>query len=108
MDDAYWDETVEIALNEVGIKATKEQIETIAGAMAVSHEQYDTAYGYDVVSCNNAGEKDREIRRLTEELEAERNKRMCEDCNGKGYTMTHGGTLCSPSECFTCKGAGRC
>ena len=61
----YWDECIETALEEVNIKASKEQIEEISGAVEVCHENYSMGHGQIDIGPSNS---ELEIRRLTKEL----------------------------------------
>jgi len=45
----YWEECIESAFNEAGITATQEQIKSVAADVAVSHENYGMAFGYDCI-----------------------------------------------------------
>lgn len=103
----YWRESVEIALDEAGVTATDEQIEEIAGAIEISHENYGMAMGHDVASVNLAGERERETERLKSEIERERAKITCRECNGSGWQTTHGPIHNCTSQCWKCRGAGR-
>ncbi len=65
----YWDEAVRIALDDVGLKASDEQIQEIAGSMEGSHENYGQSMGHDVASANLVSADKSEIARLKRELE---------------------------------------
>jgi len=99
----YWKECIEASLDEVGIKATDEQIDIIAGNVEVSHEQYGMAFGYDCIPNPLAQENDR----LKRALENEKNKVHCKSCNGKGTIYESWGTRSSSSRCDRCNGEGR-
>lgn len=103
----YWKETIESTFDEAGLTATPGQIELVAGAVEVSHENYGMAHGHDVASANLSAERNAEIERLRRELCEEREKRTCTDCNGRGYVRHDGPVHSAESACFTCKGAGR-
>ncbi len=51
MSESYWQEALEIALDEVGAfhLLTKEQIESVAESIATSAENRGTACGYDAI-----------------------------------------------------------
>lgn len=99
----YWEEAVSIALNDEGIVATKEQIENIAGAMQVNHENYGMAHGHDCIPSPLSYENSE----LKRELRAERDKKHCPACDGRGHITTHGGVRSSSSICYKCRGEGR-
>jgi len=99
----YWHEAVSIALEEAGVSATAEQLETIAGDMEVCHENYGMAHGHDCIP----NPLQTELDKVSSELDKERSRIYCETCHGKGYLITYGGTLQSESECWRCHGEGR-
>ena len=103
----YWKESVESSLSEAGVVATEEQIVAIAEDMKISHEQFDMAYGYDVASSNWEKERERELKKLRDQVVFEREKMHCHDCNGKGYITENFCSRSSTSECFKCRGEGR-
>lgn len=45
----YWKECIEEALDDAGITATKEQIETIVGWVEGAHDNYGMAHGHDCI-----------------------------------------------------------
>lgn len=45
----YWEEVIDASLNDLGIKATREQIATIAGDVDTAREHYGLATGLDAV-----------------------------------------------------------
>lgn len=100
----YWKESVEIAFNDYGIVATKEQIEGVARDMEGSHENIGQAFYQPP-----AGEHLREeINNLKRELEKERRKEVCPECKGKGRITTYGPYHSGNSECMKCRGNGKC
>jgi len=107
MNCDYWFDAIEASLSEVGVSATQEQIEHIAGDMEVCHDQYDMAYGYDVASQNFQASKDDEIAKLKKELQLEREKQTCKYCSGHGHTITQGPCHRSLHTCPKCNGLGR-
>ena len=70
----YWEECISEALDEVGIKATSEQIISIAEAVEGGHENYSTAFGYDAIRPTSNGlaiseaELDRESEKTLREV----------------------------------------
>jgi len=99
----YWEECVSQALDEVGISATQEQIFSIARDVEIAHEQYDMAHGYDAIP-NPLIE---ENKRLKSKITAEKEKVICEICNGTGNITTHGPCHSGTSQCWKCRGEGR-
>jgi hypothetical protein len=101
----YWDECIEAALAEVGIKASAEQIKIIAGYVEGEHENYGMAFGHDALS----NPLESRLEEAERKLEIERSKVMCSDCSGKGWIRTHmpGIGRSSESECRRCRGDGR-
>ena len=101
--DAYWRECVEIALNDVGITATPEQIQEIAWSVQGGHENIGMAF-----YSPPAGEHlTTEIERLRRELREERDKIACNTCGGRGRIITQGPYHSSDSQCYKCHGEGR-
>lgn len=45
----YWNDCISEALNDVGLEATPEQVDAIAGFVEVSHDNYGMAYGHDAI-----------------------------------------------------------
>ena len=85
----YWEECISEAFDDVGIKATKDQIENVAAWVEGAHENYGMAHGYDVIP--NPREKE---------------KTICPDCKGKGREITYGPYHSGESDCFKCSGKG--
>lgn len=68
----YWEECVTEALEEAGICATKEQIDTIAFWVEGARENYRTAFGYNATPNPMNTEVDRlksQIKRLEDQHE---------------------------------------
>ena len=99
----YWRESVQSSLDVHGVTATEAQILAIASDMELSHESVGMAF--HVPSGNPMQSEIDELRR---EMEAERSKTMCGECGGLGFIVTPGPYHSSESECFKCRGAGRC
>ena len=68
----YWQECVEIGLEEAGISATKEQVDILVGSVEGGHEHYGMAHGYDVIESP--------VRSEIDEIKA-RHKREIDDLN---------------------------
>lgn len=99
----YWTEVLEDALGEVGITATKEQVEQMAGWVESAHENYGMAHGHECIPNPLAQELDRVRTQLKTELE----KVHCQECNGVGTITTYGPYHCATSRCWKCGGQGR-
>ena len=102
----YWKEAVECALEDAGLPATAEQIDTISKAIQISHDQYGMAYGYDCIP----NPIELENKRLKKELEREKLMVMCRECNGRGSITENAWNACgrsSTSRCDKCNGEGK-
>lgn len=102
----YWTEAVKDSLTTHGIDAGG-LAESIAHDMAISYEQYSTAFGYDVAVGNAIADKDRQIEILRTQLLEERQKRFCKSCSGTGYTTSSSGYRTSIGPCVNCHGTGK-
>lgn len=103
----YWREAVESSLEEAGIAAEPEQVKQVAGDMKISHDMFDTAFGYDVASMNLAQQRKSELEEVKASLETERAKRGCYECRGRGGWEESYGTFSSWRTCDACKGTGK-
>lgn len=45
----YWSEAASEALDDAGIAATEQQIETVANWMEAAHDNYGMAHGHDAI-----------------------------------------------------------
>ena len=99
----YWKEAIEAALDDAGLKATTEQVETMTKAITISHDQYGMAFGHDCIP----NPLQTEIKRLTKELETEQRMIFCKECKGTGTIYSYGGTFQSVSQCDKCRGKGK-
>lgn len=100
----YWEECIRTAAEECGLSITDEQAACLAGAAEGCHENYSLAYPSSCVTW-----RDRENDRLKRELQAEKDKRVCEKCHGTGRIADHDFDCgrSSNSPCWECHGAGR-
>lgn len=80
----YWKEHAEIAIDEAGLTATEDQIDTIAGVIESAHEFYGRAMGHDVASANYHAQQRSELAKAQRELEQEKQKVLCRECKGGG------------------------
>ncbi len=99
----YWADGITDAFEEAGIVATPEQIELVIGAVEGGHENYGLAHGHECIPNPLLGE----VQRLQRELDAERDKVHCEECNGHGRIITQGPSHGSNSQCWKCHGKGK-
>lgn len=67
---SYWQESFEIAADEVGLQYTPEQAETIGEALKISHENYGLAH-YSPPSSDIYAAQDREWKQKYDALQAE-------------------------------------
>lgn len=99
----YWQETIEIAFDEAGIAATKEQIAVVAASIDAARENYSMSMGYDAIP-NPIVQENKKLRR---DLEQEQRKVGCRECNGRGF-VTYGNSIRSTtSQCPKCRGEGK-
>lgn len=99
----YWQECVAEALEDAGIGATKEQIETVTSWVEGAHENYGMAHGHECIP-NPLVQENESLKR---EIIKERDKVICDNCNGRGRIVTQGPHHSSDSECYKCRGEGR-
>lgn len=100
----YWQIVVEEAFDDAGINATKDQIVTVTNWVESSHDNYHVSQGHPP----SGSHRDSEIVSLTRELEKERSKVHCEECNGHGRIEgSLGGVRWTNTQCWKCNGEGR-
>lgn len=99
----YWVECVECAFEEAGIMATKEQIESVAGDVEVSHDNIGLCFP----SPSGPSQAQLDLEKTKRELADERDKVACGQCGGRGRIITLGPHHSSDSECWKCRGEGR-
>lgn len=101
----YWEECISESFEDAGIKATREQVDTVASWVGGAHENYGMAHGYDCIPNPNI----LEIEKLKTELTKEREKVVCQECWGRGYITSSWGTSgrSSTSQCYKCRGEGK-
>lgn len=99
----YWKECIAEACEDLKVAATKEQIEELAAWVEGAHENYEQAHGYHAAP----NPLRQEVRDLKEELERERMKVVCEDCNGQGRITFRGPYHSAHGECLECRGDGK-
>lgn len=101
---SYWEECINEAFEDAGIKASKEQIDTVISWVEGAHENYGMAHGHDCIP-NPLKE---EIKVLENKLQKERDKTVCRTCNGYGLIIESWGTSgrSSTSQCHACNGEG--
>lgn len=108
----YWREAVMLAFEginrfDVIEGLSKEQLDEIGEALAVSSENQSMAFGWDVASANRSAELRREEDNLRSELRRERAKVTCRECNGAGRLRYNAGPWAVDTGCMKCNGEGR-
>jgi DnaJ-class molecular chaperone len=98
----YWEECIKEAFEDADITATDEQTETVISWVEGAFENYGLATGSDCIPNPLQTENDE----LKRELNKEKNKRICEECNGHGRIIIQGPYHSSESECMECRGSG--
>ncbi len=103
----YWKECISEAFDEVGIKATKDQIDTVASWVEGAHENYGMATGSDVASSNYVSDDTRELEELKKSQAAHEKwineTSQCVHCNDGSVKDGWGREW----PCMTCGGTGR-
>lgn len=104
----YWRECVSEALDEAGIHANQEQIDSIAESVSAAHENYGMAHGFDVIANPVESQLGRELRELKEQIEKEKlwklNTEPCRDCCTTGRVQDAWGR---DQGCDACRCTGR-
>ncbi len=100
----YWEESVRQALDDLNIKLSEQLIVELSEAMKISHEQYGMAHPSPDSSIDIFQGR---IKKLENELEEERQKRKCPQCDGIGFQRTDGPAHYSLFKCNLCNGSGR-
>jgi len=100
----YWKECVAEALEDAGITASDEQIDTVASWVEGAHDNYGMAFGHDCIPNPVTLENER----LKKEIKKERDKIICPECKGTGEYITRGPIHSAWSQCGKCRGEGRC
>ena len=103
----YWKEHAEIAMDEAGLTATEDQLDTIAGVIESAHEFYGQSMGHDVASANWHAEQRSELAKAQLELGKEKQKVLCRECRGEGVITTSYYNRSLTSQCWKCNGNGR-
>lgn len=97
----YWEECLSSSFEEHGIKASEEQIKAIANDVECAHENYGLAFHVP------ENPLIRELEDTKEKLRKEKDKKMCQSCNGMGYTTFRFGSRSGSSKCDKCGGEGK-
>lgn len=104
----YWEECIAEALCDAGISATDKQIRIVAKWIESAHDNYGLYTGQEVADRNYSSAKDNEINNLNKQLDIEKSKITCRECNGTGRIEGPVGTShWSISSCYKCNGEGR-
>lgn len=99
----YWEECIRVALDEVGIEATEQQIIDIAECVEGGYENYGLATGKEFIP----NPVELENKRLKFKLKLEEEKIHCSECNGEGRITSAWAGRSSNSECWKCRGEGK-
>jgi DnaJ-class molecular chaperone len=97
----------EIAEEILGIALTQTQKGELATALWHHADMEYEATGNLVFDRNLSSARDTELANTKKSLAYEKEKVICRECNGNGYTITRGGSFESQSQCFYCKGEGK-
>jgi hypothetical protein len=99
----YWQESIACAAEECGAVLTDEQLAYIAGSVESSHENYSMAYP----TPSSADFYGPRIKQLESELQNEREKTTCRECNGHGRITIQGPYHSANMDCDNCRGTGK-
>ena len=104
----YWKECISIAVDELGLALTDEQIDYLADAVEGGHENYGMATGRDVADANFISDDKRALDKM--KLEKDQHERWvndtkpCRSCTTTGVVKDGWGRNMT---CFDCDGKGR-
>lgn len=87
--------------DEYKVNANYEQVNAIAGDIAIAHENYGMTLApveHPMID---------EIASLKKELKKERSKQVCPECKGKGGLYMSGPVHGAISQCHVCNGEGK-
>lgn len=96
----YWQEAVECALEEAGVKVTPEQLAEIVEAIKTSAECESMCHA--PVENPLASE----VKDLRAALADQRDKVVCNECGGRGSVTSQGPYHSATSRCWRCNGEG--
>lgn len=99
----YWKDTILEAFDDAGIKATDEQVNTVASWVKGNHENYGMAHGHDHIT--NPDKE--EIKNLRQALKREQRSEHCHECSGSGRLTSDGPSHSFNTECHKCRGRGK-
>jgi hypothetical protein len=104
----YWKECITIALDDLGLVLTDEQIDYLADSVEGGHENYGMAFGYDCIPNpveSRTQMELRELKRKNQEHDDWMNKtKPCYTCSTTGTVKDCWGR---DQTCFDCYGKGR-
>lgn len=95
----YWLECIKEAFEDAGIIATKEQVDTVTSWVEGASENEGLARGREAIP----NPVQLENGNLRKQLERERNKQVCGNCKGRGYTVINGPVHSAESSCLECE-----
>lgn len=102
--DEYWVECIAQSAENCGAILTKEQIEAIAADVQASHENYGLAFYQPSIDEHPVFSENKQLKK---QLQEEREKILCRECNGHGRIIIQGPYHSSDSQCWKCSGYGR-
>lgn len=103
----YWQECIETAFEDMGIKATSQQMKEVADYVEGAHENYSMAHGYDCIGSPSESQTQQELRTLKQKIADKKqwvlSTKICPDCvdgfQTDGWGRNH--------SCDMCRGKGR-
>lgn len=104
----YWEHCLSEALEDAGMTATKEQLDTLASWVEGAHENYGLATGLEVANRNFISDEARELERLQLEINRvndwTQSTEPCKVCLATGTSRDSWGRDIT---CDGCNGEGR-
>lgn len=99
----YWREAFLTALEEADIPfPSGDKLNAAVKVIEGAHENYGMAHGYDCIPNPLRTENDA----LAKQLDRERRKEHCRNCDGRGRVVSHGPIHSCNSQCHKCNGQG--
>lgn len=99
----YWEECIGQAADDIELTLTAEQIKHLAEAVSGGHENYNQAFGYDMIPCPVESQATRELEQLKREKKEQeawiRSTIPCRYCVD-GWGVDSWGRNCSCSYCY--------
>lgn len=98
----YWKECIAQAAESCGLVMTAEQVDYMADAVQGGDENIGQAFYMP------ESQPDHEKKELQRKLKAEQEKQVCHECKGTGTEVIHGPHHSGISQCWKCRGEGKC